>query len=375
MKFTFIKTLFLIFSIQLFSQNLVLNPSFENTKSCVNYIGRFNKNVTGWSTPTFGTTDLFNSCTKGNTGIPDNFNGKQYVKFGKNYSGFYLHSDNNYREYIQVKLTQKLKKGTKYTISFYISLAEKSDFAIRNIDFLLTENKLNTTLSRELSEKQLKKLNIKNHSLYKINNYKFYDNKSGWTLISKEFIAKGYEGYLTIGNFNKNSKTDKTLVSNKNRFDISYYYIDLVSIEKTNLIPINQNKEVEIIEQPIQKNEIPKIELNKNYTFENIVFDFKSIELSEIAKMEIKSVYKFLMRNDDTNIIISGYTDNIGISDFNQKLSEKRANSVTNFFISIGLNKNRITTIGYGNKKPISTNETEKGRKKNRRVEFKIIDK
>jgi outer membrane protein OmpA-like peptidoglycan-associated protein len=372
---TNIKIIFILFSIQIFSQNLVQNPSFEDTKRCAELIGNFDNNVKYWSTPTWGTTDIFSTCAKGAVGVPNNYNGMQETKSGKNYAGFYLHSDQNYREYIQVILSKKLQKGVKYNVSFYINLAEKSDFAIKNIDFMLSADKLNTTLSRELSEKQLKKLNIENYSIYRIDNTRFYENTSSWTLISMNFNAKGSEQFLTIGNFNKNSKTDKLLVSNKNRFNMSYYYIDLISLERTDLPKIENEQNTEIIQQLLIKEETDKIELNKDYTFKNVVFDFNSTKISENAQTEIKSIYKFLEQNLDTEILISGHTDNIGTSDFNKELSEKRAKSVADFFVVLGLDKNRISAIGYGNTNPISSNDTEEGRNKNRRVSFKIMQK
>jgi outer membrane protein OmpA-like peptidoglycan-associated protein len=369
---TRIKILFLLFSMQLFSQNLVLNPSFEETKRCAVLIGNFDRNVKHWSTPTWGTTDIFSTCAKGTVGIPNNYNGIQETKSGNNYAGFYLHSDENYREYIQVELSEKLDKGINYKLSFYVNLAGKSDFAIKNIDFMLSADKLNTTISRELSEKQLKKFKIDSYSIYKIDNTRFYDNSSNWTLISREFNAQGTEQFLTIGNFNKNSKTDKILVSNKNRFNISYYYIDLISLERTDLPKIKNEQNTEIVKE---KTETEKIELNKDYSFTNVVFNFNSIELSENAKSEIKSIYKFLVKNPETRILISGHTDNVGTSIFNQNLSENRAKSIANFLVSLGLDNGRISAIGYGNTYPISTNETEKGRDKNRRVSFKIVEK
>jgi len=372
---TKIKILFLLFSMQLFSQNLVQNPSFEETKRCAELIGNFDNNVKYWSTPTWGTTDVFSTCAKGVVGIPNNYNGMQETKSGKNYAGFYLHSDENYREYIQVELSEKLEKGIKYNVSFYVNLAEKSDFAIKNIDFMLSADKLNTTISRELSEKQLKKSKIDNYSIYRIDNTRFYDNTSNWTLISKEFIAQGTEQFLTIGNFNKNSKTDKILVSNKNRFNISYYYIDLVSLQRTDLPKIENELKAKVYKEKRVKTETEIIELNKDYTFTNVVFNFNSTELSENAKTEIKSIYKFLKKNPKTLILISGHTDNVGTSNFNQELSENRAKSVANFLASLGLKNDRISAIGYGNTNPISTNETEKGRNKNRRVSFKIVRK
>ena len=362
-------TLSLLLSIQLFSQNLVQNPSFEDTKRCAGLIGNFDDNVKYWSTPTLGTTDIFSTCTKETVGIPNNYNGMQQKKSGNNYAGFYVHSDENYREYIQVELSEKLEKGKEYKVSFYVSLAEKSDFAIKNIDFMVTEKKLNTTISRELSTKQLKKNNINNYSLHTIENSKFYDNKSSWMLISKDFVSNGNENYLTIGNFLKNSKTDKKLVSNKNRYNMSYYYIDLIHLERVDLdttVTVKLEKEKKIKPEP------KEIRLNKEYTFENVVFDFNSYALSKKGEIEINYVFNFLRKNSNTIILISGHTDNIGNDEFNQKLSQRRAKSVADYFLTLGLEKNRISFVGFGNKKPITTNETEFGRNKNRRVEFKI---
>tara|TARA_R110000765_G_scaffold283872_2_gene380731 strand:+ start:1474 stop:2535 length:1062 start_codon:yes stop_codon:yes gene_type:complete len=353
---------------------LVPNPSFEDTKRCTELIGNFDNNVTYWSTPTWGTTDVFSTCAKGIVGIPNNYNGIQEPKSGKNYAGFYLHSDKNYREYIQVELSKKLEKGIKYKISFYVNLAEKSDFAIKNIDFMLSIDKidkLNTSHSRELSKKQLKKLNIENYSIYKIHNTGFYDNTSSWRLIYMEFYAKGSEQFLTIGNFNKNSKTNKLLISNKNRFNMSYYYIDLISLERTDLTKIDNEQNGQII----VKEETDKIELNKDYIFSNVVFNFNSTELSENAKTEIVTINKFLKKNIDTKILISGHTDNIGTSAFNQELSENRAKSVADFFVFLGLDNSRISAMGYGNTNPIASNYTDEGRNKNRRVSFKIVRK
>ena len=365
----YIKFLVILYSAQLFSQNLVLNPSFEKATRCAELIGDFNDNVTNWSTPSIGTTDFFNSCSRGVVGIPNNFNGKQHSEFGKNYAGFYLYSDDNYREYVQGQISQTLEKGVRYKISFYINLAEKSDFAIKSIEFILSENKLNTLIDKELSNKRLKHAYSKEYTIYTIESNIFYDNSDDWVMISKEIIAKGNENYITIGNLDKNSKTDKLLVSNKNRFNMSYYYIDQVSIERTDYTdPIPK-----VFEKPIPQPK--KIELNKDYVFKNVIFDFNSTELSAIAKQEIRSVYLFLKQQVGTKIIISGHTDAIGNFDFNQKLSEHRAQAVATFFEKLELSKNRIVTIGYGNSKPISTNKTEEGRETNRRVEFRIIQK
>jgi OmpA-OmpF porin, OOP family len=72
----------------------------------------------------------------------------------------------------------------------------------------------------------------------------------------------------------------------------------------------------------------------------------------------------------DKNITIEGHTDNIGTNEYNQKLSEKRAKSVRQYLIDkFGINGSRLTAVGYGEEKPIASNDTAEGRQTNRRVE------
>jgi len=74
-------------------------------------------------------------------------------------------------------------------------------------------------------------------------------------------------------------------------------------------------------------------------------------------------------------IEIYGHTNNIGPHDQLVELSKNRANTVKDYIVNKGIDKKRIKAIGHGPDKPIASNETEAGRKKNQRVEFKIIKK
>jgi outer membrane protein OmpA-like peptidoglycan-associated protein len=74
-------------------------------------------------------------------------------------------------------------------------------------------------------------------------------------------------------------------------------------------------------------------------------------------------------------IEINGHTDNIGSDQYNLNLSEKRANSVTDYLVENGIANQRLVAKGYGETMPKATNETEEGRQVNRRVEFAIIEK
>ena len=362
----YLKVSFLLISNIIFCQNLILNPSFEQTEKCIDNIGDFGDKISNWSIPTSGTTDFFNSCSKSKTGVPENFQGIQNADFGKNYIGFGLHRAWS-TEYVQGKLAEKLIKGGKYKISFYINLADESNYAVNRFDFLFTDREIKINSLDVLSESLINKIGVEKYSYHYIQSEKFYDNKTLWQKVSKEFVATGDEKFLIIGDFSKYFGTEKLKISKKKmkirKQILSYYYLDMVSVEavKDNDIKGSQIEEKKTI-----------IEIDKDYVFKDVVFDFNDIKLSQKAKLEILNLYSYLINNDNLKVIISGHTDNIGTETFNENLSKKRAQVIANYLIELGLDKSRINSIGYGSTKPIDTNETEIGRHKNRRVEFKI---
>jgi len=84
----------------------------------------------------------------------------------------------------------------------------------------------------------------------------------------------------------------------------------------------------------------------------------------------LNEIYKMLDEHPDVNVSIEGHTDNVGDNDMNQKLSEERAETVRKQLISMGIKEARLTSKGYGESKPVNTNDTPEGRAENRRVEF-----
>ena len=78
------------------------------------------------------------------------------------------------------------------------------------------------------------------------------------------------------------------------------------------------------------------------------------------------------MRCPNVNIEIAGHTDADGEADFNQRLSENRAQSVMNYLVKAGLPANRFTPVGYGSTQPLGSNDTEEGKAQNRRIEFVV---
>jgi OmpA-OmpF porin, OOP family len=108
-------------------------------------------------------------------------------------------------------------------------------------------------------------------------------------------------------------------------------------------------------------------------TMENVYFDFGKADVKSESYPELDKIVRLMFENPRIKIEISAHTDNVGSDDFNLKLSQSRAESVLNYFVTNGIQVSRLSAKGYGSSKPIADNNTEQGRQKNRRVEFKII--
>ncbi len=106
----------------------------------------------------------------------------------------------------------------------------------------------------------------------------------------------------------------------------------------------------------------------------NLFFETASAVLTKDSYMELKTVIELLKNNPEMKIRINGHTDNVGSNSYNLDLSEKRAIAVKKYLVSKGVSSNRLSTKGFGEEKPFADNNTAKGRKKNRRVEFEILE-
>jgi OOP family OmpA-OmpF porin len=114
------------------------------------------------------------------------------------------------------------------------------------------------------------------------------------------------------------------------------------------------------------------IEIGQVVRLNNVFFDFDKWDLRPESFIELDRVVKLLKENPAIEIEMSAHTDAKGSDEYNFKLSDNRAKSVRTYIISQGIAENRIISKGYGETKPIDTNETDEGRQMNRRVEFTI---
>ncbi|MEO0900763.1 MAG: DUF5723 family protein [Bacteroidota bacterium] len=117
--------------------------------------------------------------------------------------------------------------------------------------------------------------------------------------------------------------------------------------------------------------EIVQKELNS--FAKTILFDTGKTTIKLESAEVMAEIVKILNEYPTANFVIEGHTDSIGSYEVNQSLSERRAASVEQFLIDKGINPNRLSSIGYGETKPIATNMYKDGRKQNRRVEINLV--
>ncbi|MCB0409297.1 MAG: hypothetical protein KDD29_03705, partial [Flavobacteriales bacterium] len=223
-------------------QNLVPNPSFEDTVSCPSSTGELFNSV-NWNSPTSGSPDYFNVChnSPNNAGVPNNFFGNQLAFHGNSYAGFGAYQSPNIREYIQVKLDSVLQSGVDYCVSYYVSLAEVSGYAIKQIGLYFSNTLINNPITTTLPFTP------------QIENNSFISDSTSWVKVTGMFTASGGEEYLVIGNFNDDINTDTLSVSNAS--NASYYYIDSIEVKRCSASSIKENTLQNIIISPNPAND------------------------------------------------------------------------------------------------------------------------
>ncbi|MCP1328039.1 OmpA family protein, partial [Halomonas sp. 707D4] len=108
----------------------------------------------------------------------------------------------------------------------------------------------------------------------------------------------------------------------------------------------------------------------ESVVLQNVNFEFDSAQLTPGAQQVLNGVAERLVNNPDVRVSIEGHTDSVGSAEYNRNLSQRRAESVASYLAQRGVPASDMRSIGYGEERPIATNETDEGRAQNRRVEL-----
>lgn len=361
--------------------NLVHNGSFEVYRSCprkVDAVGILTI-VEGWYQPTQGSADYFNRCGSKECGVPQNKLGSQLPHDGNGYCGIYC-SKNNYREYLQTRLRRTLRPGDSIRLSYYVSLSEESTGAISTMGGLFTTNRINDTVRSILLNKEhnqvagLVSQTISRPYQPQVMNPadSLLDDTKGWQRIEGTFVAQGGERYITIGNFMPIEQSGFGMSDSLTQLlPGAYYYIDDVRVECLNCkSPETDESNIDSVYLTQQQS---KFSVGSTFILNDILFEFDKSTMLQQSYSDLMRLYILLRKHPHMRIEIRGHTDNKGTDSYNQRLSEKRAQAVANYLVEKGISERRIHYKGYGKSLPIDNNDTEEGRAKNRRVEFKIL--
>ena len=331
---------FVLLSLFANSQTIVFEEGFEGDTCTWEYCNSNNsieKFTDNWYSPNFATPDLI--CPKNSERI----SGDQFVlepKFDSMSLGLIFSKGKkvDWAEYGQTQLKHPLKKGHQYYIEFWVS-ANCRYKSIPSFGIYFSKD--------SLIKKKLEKSNFKVQP-------QIYTNcrlTRRWKKISGYFSPEEDKEFLTIGVFD-----DAKIKSG--RF---YFSVDNI-----------------LIKEIFDKNEI---EEDDTFCFEpgdkielKIEFETGSAAILKESFSVLKKFARTLKSLPNILVQIEGHTDSRGDDDENQLLSEERAKSVYDFLIKNGAKSNQLRSKGFGESQPITTNETESGRQKNRRVIANVLE-
>jgi hypothetical protein len=215
---------FMISAVQVVGQNLCPNPSFENNTGCPNSVAQVPL-ATPWNNPTnhTGSADYFHTCGTGLVTVPANFAGTENPATGNGYVGLclYYNTTFDFREYIEIQLTQPLVAGQCYEFSFKYSQAENTEFATDRFGAYFSAaplvgsgNYFPFAVAPQAPNPTGNFLNVTN----------------GWAQVTISFTAAGGEQYMLLGNYYNDASTTVQQINPGAAYGASYIYLDDISV-------------------------------------------------------------------------------------------------------------------------------------------------
>jgi outer membrane protein OmpA-like peptidoglycan-associated protein len=356
-----------------FGQNLVPNPGFEEFKECPSGYSTTPQNiyVSEWESPNAGTPDYFNVCSE-RCGVPRNYIGFAEAHQGNAYMGLIACMEQMdekqipNREYIRVRLKERLRAGEQYYAQMYIRLG---------LSCIATC----TGMGMFFSPKPLQSIRKSNYPVpIHIGDMdaKMIENPENWFKVCGTYIATGDEEFLFIGNFLNNQEMDykafpEHWIETRNISPMAYFYVDDVLVE-----PFDPNKEYNCrqLPEPHLQAFVGELEIGSRYVLNNLLFETNKAIIKPISYAELDNLAVVLNTHQQLKVVIQGHTDSVGTVDYNKKLSEDRARAVWQYLLSKQASTEQISTQGFGASQPIGDNATEEGRRQNRRVELIVTE-
>ena len=143
--------------------------------------------------------------------------------------------------------------------------------------------------------------------------------------------------------------------------------------ENTSKLHLNKDKNQNSSNNTASKKNDVQLEINNLLSSKKINFERRSTKITEDSNSVVKEIAKILTNNQNFRIEVAGHTDSRGSNSLNKEISQDRASSVREVLISLGIDKDRVTAVGYGEEFPIAKDDENGLSELNRRVEFNIL--
>lgn len=358
--------------------NMVVNGSFDNYEGKLKKPKQFDM-VKDWKPGNAIVPELYARDIKSDhVAIPDNMYGSQEPYSGDTYAGIvaFGYRGRIPRSYISTRMKTDMVKGQMYCIKFRASLAELSKYAVNNLGVHFTKHEMDVSSENSLI----------------LDNYVVTDDNpvvtdtEGWHLYCKIVQAKGFERYLTIGNFASDDKTKSEKVKRPSGMtqmqeNMAYYYIDDVSVKH-----IQYPGECDCSEGRIPESKIIYSKssaamegktLSEQAEASTIYFYQFNPEVTSTFHKDLDNLVNILNENKLVRLKIISHIDNeeAAMGEENPRLAdlcEQRAIEVLKYFQQKGINRSRLVMETKENEEPASEMNTPLSLAKNRRVEFQI---
>ena len=370
------------------AQNLVPNASFEQVaedtkEKDIKTFGLVNAVTLEWSGATDVSPDLFMVRDKeSKVTAPCNDYGFQEPQDGDFYAGFraYSKSPKLKRSYLQVQLTEKLEENQMYCVSFDISLADMSRYAVPDIGAILSDRKIERGGDAPIIQQP--------DVQHKSNKTMIY--MDGWETVCGTFTGGGEEEYLIIGCFGGDASIDEEKVkrptgkecyTGKAQQPQAYYYVENVKVEAITALSeckcgAADERDMDLVYG--SSSNLPEDATAKQRIEDAaIYYAFLKRMPTTAGKNTISSLVALLNENPSMNLEILGHCDD---DEFNEgkinvrykDIGKKRAGQVKRLIEAAGIAPDRITVSGRENTDPASTRDSEIARAQNRRVTFLV---
>ena len=360
--------------------NLVPNSGFEDTNiNKLRSYGQMEEVSKDWFSATEVPADIYGDGAKGDKiAIPTNDYGTQEPAAGLCYAGFRAYSKDPrmQRSYLEVQLPQMLDRDVMYCVSFDISLADLSRYAVNDIGVVVSD--------RKIEQPNLGDMILQPDVKQKTN--KVFEYTEGWEKFCGTFVGTGQEEYIVIGCFG--SRSDMTIEKVKRPMGLTgpqlshaYYFIDNVEIIEIQaksqcVCSAVEERDMDLVygSSSVQDEDMTDVEKINSSA---IYYAFLKRTPTGSGKQSVAEIAAILKANPGMRINIVGHCDDDEASEGKinaryKMIGKNRGDQIRRMLEAAGVPASQFSVSDIGAQDPANSRDTDISRAQNRRVTFEV---